>query len=168
MLLTVFIAGVVHGEEGPGCSRYPKQVDRTGADRHKLVQLASNSNEISQLPLPLKVSRPSGQDRSVQLFKQYNPSQNIKQSANVVKDQIPVKHIPPIGHRDAQPLLSLSDQIADTDKDSIFSEGSQLVSGRSNKELSLDVDDLDIPWSDLVLKERIGAGILLYRIGVKT
>ncbi|KAJ6969314.1 hypothetical protein NC653_037088 [Populus alba x Populus x berolinensis] len=39
-----------------------------------------------------------------------------------------------------------------------ISEGSQLVSGKTNDELSLDVEDLDIPWSDLVLKERIGAG----------
>ncbi|KAG6744133.1 hypothetical protein POTOM_052843 [Populus tomentosa] len=39
-----------------------------------------------------------------------------------------------------------------------ISEGSQLVSGKTSDELSLDVEDLDIPWSDLVLKERIGAG----------
>lgn len=46
-----------------------------------------------------------------------------------------------------------------------ISEGSQLVSGKTSEELSLDVEDLDIPWSDLVLKERIGAGMFLDRVG---
>ncbi|XP_010543468.1 PREDICTED: serine/threonine-protein kinase CTR1-like isoform X2 [Tarenaya hassleriana] len=35
---------------------------------------------------------------------------------------------------------------------------SQCLPTRQNRELGLDVDDLDIPWSDLVLKEKIGAG----------
>lgn len=34
----------------------------------------------------------------------------------------------------------------------------QPVPNRSNRELGLDGDDMDIPWSDLNIKERIGAG----------
>ncbi|PPS05463.1 hypothetical protein GOBAR_AA15198 [Gossypium barbadense] len=34
----------------------------------------------------------------------------------------------------------------------------QLLPGKPSRELALEVDDLDIPWSDLVLRERIGAG----------
>lgn len=34
---------------------------------------------------------------------------------------------------------------------------SQLVTSRP-RELPFDVEDLDIPWSDLVLKEKIGSG----------
>lgn len=36
--------------------------------------------------------------------------------------------------------------------------GGQLIPKPSNN-LTLDIEDLVIPWSDLVLKERIGAGI---------
>lgn len=36
--------------------------------------------------------------------------------------------------------------------------GNQMIPKPSSN-LSLDVEDLDIPWSDLVLKDRIGAGI---------
>jgi serine/threonine-protein kinase CTR1 len=49
----------------------------------------------------------------------------------------------------------------------MFSEGSQLLSGKTSKELSLDAEDSDIPWNDLVLKERIGAGTFLDRLGKK-
>ncbi|XP_065855214.1 serine/threonine-protein kinase CTR1 [Euphorbia lathyris] len=128
---------------------------KTDGDRSNLVQISSNSNDISQLPLPVKAVRP--QDRNNQVYKSYNPSQNIKHSTNTVKDVIPLNHLPPIGHIDAQPLLSMADQKMDS-KISRFSEGSQLLSGNSSKELSFDVEDLVIPWGDLVLKERIGAG----------
>ncbi|KAK2981503.1 hypothetical protein RJ640_030965 [Escallonia rubra] len=37
-------------------------------------------------------------------------------------------------------------------------EGSQLVSSKLSRELTFDVEDLDIPWTDLVIRERIGAG----------
>ncbi|CAK7343378.1 unnamed protein product [Dovyalis caffra] len=151
-------AGTVHDGEGPGFSMYPKQIDRTGLERNNPVQLSNNSNEISQLPKPPKFSRMTGQDRNAQLFKLYNPSQNAKQSINVVRDPIPLKQIPPVVHRDIQTVISLSDQSVDASKDSMFSDGIQLASGKTNKELSLYVEDLDIPWSDLVLKERIGAG----------
>ena len=35
----------------------------------------------------------------------------------------------------------------------------QPVLNRANRELGLDGDDMDIPWCDLNIKERIGAGI---------
>ncbi|KAK8685569.1 hypothetical protein V6N13_041569 [Hibiscus sabdariffa] len=34
----------------------------------------------------------------------------------------------------------------------------QLVPHKPRKEVTLEVDDLDIPWSDLLLNDRIGAG----------
>ncbi|KAL9336718.1 hypothetical protein Peur_071206 [Populus x canadensis] len=144
-------AGTVDDGAGPGFVMNSKQIDRTGPERNNLVQFSSNTNEISKLPWQLKVNHISGLDKA------YNPSQNAKQSMNEVRDPIPLKKIPPVVRRDIRPLISLSDQRVDASKDSI-SEGSQLVSGKTSKELSLDVEDLDIPWSDLVLKERIGAG----------
>ncbi|KAJ9181444.1 hypothetical protein P3X46_009576 [Hevea brasiliensis] len=152
------IPATVLDDEAPEFSMYPKQIESTGADKNNLVQVPTNSSEVSQLPLPMKVARTSAQDRNAQNFKLYNPLQNIKQATNMMKDPIHLKHIPTMGHRDVQPLLSLSDQRVDTSKNSRFSEVSQLVSSKTSNELSLDVEDLDIPWSDLVLKERIGAG----------
>jgi serine/threonine-protein kinase CTR1 len=154
LLLTAVIAGTVDDGAGPGFVMNSKQIDRTGPERNNLVQFPSNTNEISKLPRQLKVNHISGLDKA------YNPSQNAKQSMNEVRDPIPLKKIPPVVRRDIRPLISLSD----ASKDSI-SEGSQLVSGKTSKELSLDVEDLDIPWSDLVLKERIGAGMFLDRVG---
>ncbi|KAJ9184426.1 hypothetical protein P3X46_004154 [Hevea brasiliensis] len=152
------LAATVLDEEAPGFSMYPKQIERTNADKDNLVQIPINSSEISQLPLPRKVDRTSAQDENAQNFGSYNPYQNIKQSTNMMKDPIYLKHIPTMGHRDVQPILSLSAQRVDTSKNSRFSEGSQLFSSKTSYELSLDVEDFNIPWSDLILKERIGAG----------
>lgn len=159
VLLTIVTAATVLDEEAPKFSMYPKQNERTNADKNNLVQIPTNGSEITQLPLQVKVDRTIAQDGSVQIFGPYNPSQNVKQSTNGVKDAIHLKHIPTVGHRDVQPVLALANQRVDTSKISRFSEGGQLVSNKTSNELSLDVEDLDIPWSDLVLKERIGAGI---------
>ncbi|WCJ34375.1 Protein kinase superfamily protein [Euphorbia peplus] len=126
---------------------------KTDADRSNLVDISSNSNDISQLPVPVKAVRTIAQDRNIQVYKSYNPSQNNKHSTNM-----PLKHLPPIGHIDAQSLLAMADQNMDSTKISRFSEGSQLLSGNSSKEPSFDLEDLVIPWGDLVVKERIGAG----------
>ncbi|CAM8913631.1 unnamed protein product [Rhodiola kirilowii] len=70
----------------------------------------------------------------LQLLQLRNPSQKYMVSSNIGQDNV-LQRLPPAGH--SQQLIALS---------------------RTNTDLSLDVDDLDIPWSDLVLKERIGAG----------
>lgn len=143
--------------QDPGFSMFSKQFDKVGADRNNLVQISDKVVEISQASLPPKFVRPSAQNRDSQLIKSFNPSQNILQSTNNIKDSMP-KHVAPVGHRGVQPVLAYSDQRVDTVKDSRFPEGGQLVPSKPNKELSFDFEDLDIPWSDLVLKERIGAG----------
>ncbi|KAF3795404.1 Serine/threonine-protein kinase [Nymphaea thermarum] len=50
-----------------------------------------------------------------------------------------------------QPLLDLVNQRPDKGNDSN-------LLGRKMLQLPLDIEDLDIPWTDLVLKEKIGAG----------
>ncbi|XP_050227379.1 serine/threonine-protein kinase CTR1 [Mercurialis annua] len=146
-------AGNIHDGEASGFSMYAKQqIEKVDADRNNLV---NNATEISQLPLPMKVARTGAQGNS-HMIKSYNLAQDVKQSTNMGKDLIPLKNIPTTGHRD--PLLLMPDHRADTSKSSKISDGSQVVSSRSSKEFSLDVEDLDIPWCDLNLKERIGAG----------
>ncbi|CAN1134919.1 Serine/threonine-protein kinase CTR1 [Linum perenne] len=121
----------------------------TSDDDHKFP----NSNEVSQPLLPPRGGRTGGQDKNPQPPKVYTPPQSIQQS-NMLKNHTPIKHLPPTG----QHLLSAPAQRFEASSDARFSEGSQLISGRPNKELSLEVEDFDIPWSDLELKERIGAG----------
>ncbi|KAK9196832.1 hypothetical protein WN943_004965 [Citrus x changshan-huyou] len=145
------------GEESAKFSMYPKPSNKMGTERNNPVQFSTNISE-SQLPLPPKGGRTSGHDRDFELFNSCNPTQNMTHSINMVKDPNPLKHIQPIGHRDAQPGLSSIDQRVDASKDLRFSESGQLVPGKPSKEFTFDVDDLDIPWNDLVLKEKIGAG----------
>ncbi|KAL3839763.1 hypothetical protein ACJIZ3_024354 [Penstemon smallii] len=52
---------------------------------------------------------------------------------------------------------SLLDPSVNTIRDTSFGEGSQIVQSKPS-ELAFDVEDLNIPWSDLILKEEIGAG----------
>ncbi|XVE61543.1 hypothetical protein DITRI_Ditri06bG0049100 [Diplodiscus trichospermus] len=142
-------AGNTTNEENPGFSLFPKKPDKIGTERNNLVQISSNMDDISQLHVPPNIARPGAHDRDSQY------SQSIINSKNINKD--PLKHISPIGHRDA-PVLVMSDPMRDATKDSRFAEGSQLVPSKPSRELALEVDDLDIPWSDLVLRERIGSG----------
>ncbi|ESR43541.1 hypothetical protein CICLE_v10013782mg [Citrus x clementina] len=145
------------GEESTKFSMYPKPSNKMETERNNPVQFSTNISE-SQLPLPPKGGRTSGHDRDFELFKSCNPTQNMTHSINMVKDPNPLKHIQPIGHRDAQPGLSSIDQRVDASKDLRFTESGRLVPGKPSKEFTFDVDDLDIPWNDLVLKEKIGAG----------
>lgn len=70
------------------------------------------------------------------------------------RDMAPGKYVRPILHGDTQ----LSDP-RDIENDMRFLEGgSQLVPAKTSGDLALEIEDFDIPWEDLVLKERIGAG----------
>lgn len=112
-------------------------------DRNNAVPSSSNRDAISRLPLPPSNAWKKGRDKESQLSKMYNPSSMLN-SMNVDKDLVPVKHVPPSGE-DVQPLMALSHPRADTINDG---------------ELLSDVEEFNIPWNDLVLKERIGAGNL--------
>ncbi|KAB2087164.1 hypothetical protein ES319_A04G084200v1 [Gossypium barbadense] len=149
LVFDVAQAGTTTDEENFGFSLYPKKLDKIGTERNKLGQISSNMDGISQLPVPPNIARPASHDRDSQY------SQPIVHSKNIIKDSL--KRISPIGHRDV-PVVVLSEPMGDATKDSKFTEGSQLLPGKPSRELALEVDDLDIPWSDLVLRERIGAG----------
>uniref|UniRef100_A0A2P2KJL1 non-specific serine/threonine protein kinase n=1 Tax=Rhizophora mucronata TaxID=61149 RepID=A0A2P2KJL1_RHIMU len=141
-------AGAV-SEEDHNFSMYSWQIEQTDNERSNVMQHSGNNIENSVLPLPLGVAQISGQERGTQPFKSYNPLQNLKQSKNMIKDQIPMKHIPPTLPRNVPPPFPSRDQHADTSK---------LVFNKPSKKLPFYVEDLDIPWSQLDLKDRIGAG----------
>ncbi|KAK8280233.1 hypothetical protein V6Z12_D09G162300 [Gossypium hirsutum] len=109
-------AGTTRDDENPGFSLNPKKLGKIGTERNNLVQISSNMDDISQLPLPPNIAQPTAYNRV------------------------------------------FSDVLRDAAKDSRFAKGSQLVPHKPRKKVALEVGDLDIPWSDLILKERIGAG----------
>lgn len=117
-------------------SIYPKQYDRKNTEGDNFILITGAKDGHSQSYVNL-FPQPGAKDGDSQLFKSCDPAQSVIRSPAVAKD-------PNIGRRDA---------LRDSVKSTMFLEGSQL--------LSSDVEDLDIPWSDLVLKERIGAGICL-------
>lgn len=73
-------------------------------------------------------------------------------------DEISRLPVPPVGHGDTQPLMALSDPRGRGNDMRFLDGGSQLVPAKQSRDLALEVEEFDIPWEDLVLKERIGAG----------
>ncbi|CAL5422217.1 unnamed protein product [Camellia sinensis] len=127
--------GIVFDGDAGGLM-YPKQSDRQCMDRHSPVPSSSNSNKIPLLPLPSEGTLENAHDGDLLLFQSCN-AHPIVSSTNMVKDPIPLKH-----------------------KDLRFVDGSQRVPIQLSKEVSLHLEDFDIPWSELILKERIGAVML--------
>ncbi|KAL0344752.1 UNVERIFIED_CONTAM: Serine/threonine-protein kinase CTR1 [Sesamum radiatum] len=79
---------------------------------------------------------------------------NPEKISDIAKDSTPLKLVPPIGHKDVNALLNLR---GPANRDTRLGKGGLLVPSTS-AELGFDAEDLKIPWSDLVLKETIGAG----------
>lgn len=67
----------------------------------------------------------------------------------------PLKHKRPVGIQTPLALINANDAIIEGRR---FVEGSQLIPSKPTREISLDMEGLDIPWNDLVLKEKIGSG----------
>ncbi|KAI5664839.1 hypothetical protein M9H77_24162 [Catharanthus roseus] len=127
-------------------STYHKRPDRILNDRSSCIGTSSNQNGNSLLPMPPQNVLVKGRNQESQLSRAQN-------SYNVLG-----QHVPIFGHRDGRPPRAMSEARVDTVEDVRYVEGGQIISSGPSRELSLDVEDLDIPWSDLVLKERIGAG----------
>ncbi|KAJ7976058.1 CTR1-like protein kinase [Quillaja saponaria] len=138
--------GIV-GDGDSGFSVNPKQLDGKLRERNDLASVSKDIIETSELGVHPQVSQPSIEDQGSQTFKSCNPSPNVIHSTTKGKDG---HHLKQTARRDVHPPLVLPHSRGDALRDRRFSEGS--------RELALDMEDLDIPWSDLVLKERIGAG----------
>ncbi|XP_061340309.1 serine/threonine-protein kinase CTR1-like isoform X1 [Gastrolobium bilobum] len=126
-------------------------------DRNNRGPIPNDSNRGSLIrPYP-QAYHPSRHDQGSETFESCNLPQNVVELTTVEKDPLPLKHNLP-GHRDAQTPLALKNFNVDVIEGRGFVEGSQLIPSKPTRELALDMEDLDIPWSDLVLKERIGSG----------
>lgn len=115
---------------------YPKQSEKSHVDI--IRNSPSNSNDGSRLPPSKAALRPKGHDRSSHLPKVY--AQNIMGTS--------------------QSYVVSSDTRMEVPSNQIqrFENSGQSQPHKDRGNFTMDVEDLDIPWSDLVLKERIGAG----------
>ncbi|KAF7818741.1 serine/threonine-protein kinase CTR1 [Senna tora] len=107
-------------------------------------------------PIPKDSNKPK--DQGSEVFNSCNPPQNIVDSTTLVQDPQPIKHNRPVGHRNVPKTLVITNPTVDGIDSRQFIDGSQMIPSKPSRELGLDMEDLDIPWSDLVLKERIGSG----------
>jgi serine/threonine-protein kinase CTR1 len=132
-----YTGNIMDGESG-GEGIYPRQ-----SERNYSGPSPSNSSEINrQLPPAPRHPRPNRESQPSRVFNMNDNTQNVAAT----------RHINQLNsHRDVQSFIASSDlRTSNTVLDPRIAEGS--------RELTLDVEDLDIPWSDLVLKEKIGAG----------
>ncbi|GMH09904.1 hypothetical protein Nepgr_011745 [Nepenthes gracilis] len=150
--------GSVVNEEDVGASVLQKQIDMNMMlpDRNNEESCSIMKDEPSQLPMPSKATQPTGRDMDLQLLKYRNPSQNVARSSNLVGEPIASKLVPPTGQQGFQQYLAFNNLKGNASKDSQLSDGNLPI--KPSTEIALEMDDLDIAWSDLVLKERIGAG----------
>ncbi|KAI9086234.1 hypothetical protein K1719_028514 [Acacia pycnantha] len=131
------------------------------------LELAFDNNSAEQFDgkcgdrnNPRSITKESSRtrDQGSEAFNSCKISQNVADSTTLGKAPLPVNHNLPVGHRDIVKPLVFTNSNVDAIEGRQFIGGSQLVPSKPNIELGLDMEDLDIPWSDLVLKERIGSG----------
>lgn len=103
--------------------------------------IPNDNNKSSLVPLHSQPYCSSAHDRGSETFKSGNPAQNAVEPTMTSRDSLPLKHNRP-GHRDTKTRL--------------------LIPSKPTREFSLDMEDLDISWTDLVLKGRIGSGIYAF------
>ncbi|KAL2992698.1 hypothetical protein AAZX31_10G062200 [Glycine max] len=131
-----------------------EQFDGKCKDRNNPRPILTDSNRSSHLPLHPQDSHPSSREQGSETYQSCNPPQNIVDST-VGKYPPPIKHKRPAGIPTPLALTNTNDDMIEGKR---FAEGSQLIPSKHARELNLDMEDLDIPWCDLVLREKIGSG----------
>ncbi|KAG6430547.1 hypothetical protein SASPL_108617 [Salvia splendens] len=151
---TLIFTGTVN-KGGTDNSMHHKQSEGNYMDRSSCPPSSTSHEEISITPQYATNSwiKVHGQG---QLLSRPSDFQEVMSSSNTFSESIPEKLLPQSGHGNAQVLPFLNPRI-ETSKNSRFGEGGQLFPSKS-REYTFYVDDLNIPWSDLVVKEIIGAG----------
>ncbi|KAG4970638.1 hypothetical protein JHK85_037059 [Glycine max] len=144
-------AVVANGDSGFSIS---EQFDGKCKDSSNPRPISSDSNRSSHLPLHPQDSHPSSREQGSETYQSCNAPQNIVDST-LGKYPPPIKHKRPAGIPTPLALTNTNDDMIEGKR---FVEGSQLIPSKHARELNFDMEDLDIPWSDLVLREKIGSG----------
>ncbi|KDP45024.1 hypothetical protein JCGZ_01524 [Jatropha curcas] len=83
---------------------------------------------------------------------------SVSDSNSLMKGPIPLSPLLPPGHMDTYSSSLFSNLKPDASNNQLFVEANQLIISKSSSELHLEEEDLEIPWSELDLKEKIGEG----------
>ncbi|XP_073272490.1 serine/threonine-protein kinase CTR1 [Primulina huaijiensis] len=137
---------------GHGDSKYPKHSDRSHTDRNSFSPSSSN-RDLPPFPANSWITI---RDKE-QLLSKPSDAHNVLSSMDTVKDSIPFQNIGLLGKRDGQQFTGLMNARISKTKEAGFVEA-QVLPTISIGDFPFDTEDLNIPWSDLVLKETIGAG----------
>ncbi|XP_002530885.3 serine/threonine-protein kinase CTR1 [Ricinus communis] len=121
-------------------------------DNKNLIPNSSNSHDASTPPL---LKRVAGNITNASGLHAVNSS---SKSNSLSKDLILPNPALPIMHRDPYSISVTSNPKPDATNNQLFLDANQSFVSRSSSELHLEEEDLDIPWSELVIKEKIGEG----------
>ncbi|KAI9122231.1 hypothetical protein K1719_006920 [Acacia pycnantha] len=119
--------------------------DGKGRGRNNVRSNSNDSNKNPRQSLHSEVSHLRTHDKSSETFVSCNDAPQNVDPTPMGRDLLPT-------------AITLTKSNVDATEGRRFAEGSQLVASKISRELGLDVEHFDIPWSDLVLKERIGSG----------
>ncbi|KAL2345179.1 hypothetical protein Fmac_006464 [Flemingia macrophylla] len=117
--------------------------DSSSAEQYESQHRDQNPGPIpiekrsSLVPLYSQAYHSSTHDQGSETFRSGNPPQKFMEPTIRGKDSVPLKHNRP-GHRDTHTR--------------------PIIPRKPTREFTFDMEDLDIPWADLVLKGRIGSG----------
>ncbi|WJX18023.1 copper transport protein ctr1 [Trifolium repens] len=120
-----------------------EQFDAKCNERSNVRPISTDSNR-SLYP---QVSLLNTHDQASETYMLCNPPQNITDSTTVAKYPPPLKN--------KRPVAIANDEVIEGRR---FIEASQLLASKPSRDVAFDMEDLAIPWNDLVLKEKIGSG----------
>lgn len=145
---------VVSGKD-TACSVYQRPFNRKDVHGKNIV-LAGDRDRSPQLMNP-KVTQRNAQDGKSEQFRSCDSTaQHSVQSTPFVENVVRLNQISQIDSRDSEPLLALPCLRMDPANNLSFIDGNRLV--KKPNQLSFGIEDFVIPWNDLILREKIGAG----------
>lgn len=128
-----------------------------------LVSTSSNNHQASLSPLLQGLAQNITPDKDLQVLNSSSLFLILINSKNLVEEgSFPPSCILTIGCRDVNLISIYFNPKTDTTNNLSFVWKNQSGKSKSSGELHLEEEDLDVPWNELVLKEKIGAGIFLF------
>jgi len=128
-----------------------------------LPPTSSNKHEASLSPLHQGVAQNIMHDMDLQAPNSYNPYLNVVKTKNFVEGPNVPSSILPVKKKHTDPVISNPKPVATNNL--LFMEINQTILSKSNNQLHLEEEDLDVPWSELLLKKKIGSGIFQLNFG---
>ena len=144
---------------GPSTS---KNYDEKYVDMKYFSPVTGSDIEEAAEPHGKRVAPPDSTAGISTVHKGQNLLQNTEPVQYMGYEPDRLKPIIKDGNKDVSPLIPAVDPKADKNKDLVFTDEHRQVRNKPNNDIALAMDGLNIPWAELVLKEKIGAGIISF------